>query len=828
MAIFPYRERNITPESADVLSEISQYSLSAKAMLTALGDYWTNYYRNLEPIAAASTGAVAALSKEYTRILDLVRSANILDIPLRQSEQFRLLVIKACDVQAVYADNGEIDYFFVPLDEVVDVRYLTGSLFESPVVLEKGVHFDVEQGKGIRLYVDVFGDRGVTGYTYEIGDDSDRGILLWACDIAFQSAVIYERFGRFMYRKAIDGEQYKWLVSALMRFYENAKSVESIQNVLNIMYGVPYTRYKDEVVTGIYYVDKELNRVLSQIEEPYICIETDRAKYYTYAFSEVLYKVGDVVPQFSLLANFNKVEDYITKPGWWEDCAFPDNLVSGASFLTADRQNELMDKVLKYNTVHIKLGVSFETYATYLAQVKQFFNIIESGFPVYLYPLVDTFFRAIFLDKWEISDELLKLRLALGMESVYPWGTSLKFDGEADYYMQPEPDHGKDFKCDERLFNGGEVYDRPAKHHCKEINILHFDGQQYNSAWKRDHGNDRELLRITNMATKLTEEYPWEDRVQRIAINYSGMILADGGKLFGDNQEQCGNEEMSMRAAYGLQDIMPKPAESCMNIHAAQKPLVDGCQEATFGGLLSYGGVHPCNHKVFSDSLKTVARQTASDSYPWDSSPNTFLVPVSYANVIRADGAHAFGESLPETRPETLNVNVRRELSDQVGSKDNFGETKLALSQSDNFGCLDAIFDGVLSYSGAADCDQKVSSDSLKTVTRHRIADAYPWESSPNTFLVPVSYANVIKADGCHVFGESLEQARPEALNINVRREWSDKMQTGEIFGKSKFNMKHADSFRGISFDGQTSYSEPALPNQFGYREEFSFVCVRR
>lgn len=101
MPIFPYREREVSPEAAKALSDINQYSLSAKAMLTALGDYWTNYYRNLEPIAAAATGAVTALSKEYTRILDLVRSSNILDIPLRQSEQFQLLVVHSGDMREV-------------------------------------------------------------------------------------------------------------------------------------------------------------------------------------------------------------------------------------------------------------------------------------------------------------------------------------------------------------------------------------------------------------------------------------------------------------------------------------------------------------------------------------------------------------------------------------------------------------------------------------------------------------------------------------------------------------------------------------------------------
>lgn len=586
MPIFPYREREVSPEAAKALSDINQYSLSAKAMLTALGDYWTNYYRNLEPIAAAATGAVTALSKEHTRILDLVRSANILDIPLRQSEQFQLLVVHSCDVREVLDSEGNTEHFFIPLADITDIRYLTSTLFESRVVLEKGIHFDIVQGQGIRLYVDIFNDRGITGYTYEVSDDSDRGILLWACDIAFTSSVIFERYGRFLYRKSQDGEQYKWLVSALMRFYESAKTVDSIQNVLNIMYGVPYTRYKDEIIKDVYYVDKDLNRTLSQIEDPYICIETDRACYYTYAFSEVLYKPGDIVPQFSLLANFNIVEDYIKKPGWWEDVAFPDKLVSGVSSLSAERQNELMDKVLKYNTVHIRLGVSFETYATYLAQVKQFFAIIESGFPVYLYPLVDTFFRAVFLDKWEISDELFKVKAALGLESAYPWGSSLKFNGEVNYYMQPDLNHGKDMECLPRLFDGRHVYAPPEKHFCQETNVLEFNGPKYDANWKLDHGNDREKLSITRLSCRHAENWPWTEAITRIPVNYSGRVVSDGSSLFGDVFCKFDNEECHFSLFQNFDD---SAAELSENFNLARTSVRE---ISTFFGENLFNGKH--------------------------------------------------------------------------------------------------------------------------------------------------------------------------------------------------------------------------------------------
>ena len=45
-----------------------------------------------------------------------------------------------------------------------------------------------------------------------------------------------------------------------MRFYANAKTTKSISDVLNIMYGVPYTRYRDETIVDCYYVNADLER----------------------------------------------------------------------------------------------------------------------------------------------------------------------------------------------------------------------------------------------------------------------------------------------------------------------------------------------------------------------------------------------------------------------------------------------------------------------------------------------------------------------------------------------------------------------------------------
>ena len=99
MAIIPYKAEGIFPDVATHLLEISDHSLQARSMLTALGDYWTAYYRDLVPVSLAASGSMAAVSKEYTRLLDLVRASNILDVPITDASQLELLVIDAADLR---------------------------------------------------------------------------------------------------------------------------------------------------------------------------------------------------------------------------------------------------------------------------------------------------------------------------------------------------------------------------------------------------------------------------------------------------------------------------------------------------------------------------------------------------------------------------------------------------------------------------------------------------------------------------------------------------------------------------------------------------------
>lgn len=405
MAIFQYKDHSFQPPFAPSLEALSQYSGQTKAVLSLLGDYWTAYYRDTLSLANANSGFITAASRQFNRLLRLARSSNILDIPPEQPVSFDLLVFRKPDVTNILNAHGDIESFFIPVSDITDISYLTVSLFESKVILINGKHYKIVPGEGIYFYVDIFSDPSISTYEYFMGDDAEKIVLLWGCSIALESRFIYERFGRFLYRKASDSHQYRWLIEALMRYYTSAKTPTNIQNIFDILYGMPYARYDGEIVESITYCNDDLTDWTDKDtvgEAPYIRIVTDKNTYYAWQHTVLSYKVGDRVPQFALLGSFNTVMDYINTPNWWLDksIAFPDKLIADeqSGKLTGAQKTELMDKILKYNTVYIRINVTFETYATYRALIKDLFKIIKSGFPVYLYPYVEINFDLAFAD----------------------------------------------------------------------------------------------------------------------------------------------------------------------------------------------------------------------------------------------------------------------------------------------------------------------------------------------------------------------------------------------------------------------------------------------
>ncbi|MGN1038206.1 MAG: hypothetical protein ACI4P0_02280, partial [Mailhella sp.] len=187
MALQTYTmQQNYLHELGAVFLEMSERTASMQSMLTALGDYWQNYYRSLPALKQAVSGFVSAVSTEYAKMLDFVLSADIIDIPDESRGQFDMLYFDMLDFipmvktagggfapftkngEAVHiyeAQSSEIDAIFVPFKDVKAIPYISTSLFESSVVLVEGVHYHVEEGEGIYFFVHIFSDTAIVPYT---------------------------------------------------------------------------------------------------------------------------------------------------------------------------------------------------------------------------------------------------------------------------------------------------------------------------------------------------------------------------------------------------------------------------------------------------------------------------------------------------------------------------------------------------------------------------------------------------------------------------------------------------------------------------------------
>lgn len=535
------------------LAGLKEYSGQTKAMLTALGDYWTAYYRDLEPLSHAATGSVVAVSAEYTRLLDYVLASNVLDVPIRTPLHADLLLFDEKDVLPVHDAAGNLDHYRVDGTGLADFSFLSSCLFESEVILERDRHFAVSVDGTLRLHVDLFNDPGIVPYVYRIPGATRRKILLWATDVALNGTLIYERFGRFLYRRARDSEQYKWLITALLHFYTNEKSARKIENVLNILYGVPYARYVGETVTALYHVDQALHPLANQAEAAFIAIETDKTTYYTYAFSRPRVEVGQTLTQFELLSSMHTVDDYLTDPGWWERAGFPDHLLADDSHtLTTEQKREVLGKILKYNLMYITLRVSHATWATYVSQIKEIQRIIGSGLPCYLTTLLNTVFRAAFADTVDVKDDLRILHALLGLITRYPWRNPYHYDGACAYNMLADPDHGSAGVENQADYDGEAAYDHHERHQPGVENVPPYDGaEDYLPEWRMRHGWEQDVLRILRCGLKSGDAWPWGEAVAPDRLRqpcYDGAFPMSGDLLFGPSLGALPEFSLSLRA----------------------------------------------------------------------------------------------------------------------------------------------------------------------------------------------------------------------------------------------------------------------------------------
>ena len=579
MAIIKNKSSGNLPGTAPYFEGLTKRALSTRALLTALGDFWTVYYSQTEVLAQALSGHATMVSKAYTRILDNVLNGSINTVRETKAEQFELCSIDISSLIAYDADGNitdnedEIDYYLYPVSDprIIECRFLCATLFESPVVLEEGVHYEIEAGRGFKFYVDLKNDTDISDYCYTIEDATDGSVtyLFWACDLALSSYVIYERYGVFLYKSAEDGQSYHQLVSALMKFYANAKTTDSLRMVIDTLYGIPYARWQNETVTYIGYADEELN-ISDILEEPiYRVVQTDKGTYYTYVFATPTIEVGQTVKQFAPFATLNDVYDYINYDKWWEDVALPSALISGAD-ISDSQKNSIFEKLLKFNTIYINITVTYQTFSQYHEIIKAVMSIVRSGIPVYVYPILEATLRDFFIDIVNPRDTSNNDGTTTGMDkmiatfdyrSQYSIATKT-YNGTVPYNMQALYDHGYGAERKVKTYNGKDaIYDAnpldSTKWHATAYyGVPMYDGTIPYSGYKDIEGNlnyvnrhssDREIFTITRVETRQGDTYDWEANALPLGENtmYNGKFIHNAERTYGDEIIGTTNEEMS-------------------------------------------------------------------------------------------------------------------------------------------------------------------------------------------------------------------------------------------------------------------------------------------
>ena len=296
-------------------------------------------------------GAVTPLlGEQYFNVLQQVLSSSIVDTPVNYTKQFELFAFNSSDAVYVYSDEADpstllyIEFNYAGLE---DVQFLSSGLFNSSVILDADNYFEVVDGT-IRFYIDIFQDATVlaNAYAYEtqqLPDSTIETVLLWASSITVTETYLYDRYGRYLYTKQVNSESYKAILTALQFFFTSTKSIKNIENVINILFNLPFSRTNGEVVESIETLDSSgqptedvldynANATADSPDEMkgfgwYQRVITTDNTYFVPLFADLVVAVGDTLEKYQLLCRLNRAYDYITDPDWSADAKFPFELV---------------------------------------------------------------------------------------------------------------------------------------------------------------------------------------------------------------------------------------------------------------------------------------------------------------------------------------------------------------------------------------------------------------------------------------------------------------------------------------------------------------------
>ena len=505
-----YQKPVYTVEGLSELSKFNEQTLTERNLFKALGTFWEDYYPDLDVLTQCATGALVLQSDEYQQLISLSLASRLLSLPLVHTLNFKLTLIREDLLTPVYDENEDLKYYKIGISGINDIKYIVSSLFEPDIILESGKDYEIVDGE-LRFYVDLFNDPEVFDSAYRSTDIGTSHIVLWFTDTVVETSWVYDRFGTFLYQKEPDSSSYKWLITSLLYFFVNTKSIKRIEAMINILFGAPFSYHQGEVVERIQSgvpASSFPDHPAGSAVDFYTRITTDRSVYYAPFFFTVLVTEGQRLGNYQLLARFSTVDDYTTDPEWFDGTIFPaylvesidypdaGNEITGQNVLYFDGENNyhgdneynanyisfedwkgnfsegtypafipyktdtglrgrlygLIDNILKYNLLYLKTRVSFDTYDFFLSIKDDFLEAIRTGMPVYINTLIDT---------------SLEVAEASSLESSDAYKTTVAQKEYPDLYFRKQ---GQIYYDRNYRFNGIKRYNTPNRSYS-DINI---------------------------------------------------------------------------------------------------------------------------------------------------------------------------------------------------------------------------------------------------------------------------------------------------------------------------------------------------------------------
>jgi hypothetical protein len=334
--------------NSDLIS-VQDQSYFGNSLLSILGSFWELQYKDTDTLHSLSGSVTPLLGEQYFSILHQVLSSSIVDTPVNYTKQFELFAFNSDDAEYVYSDTDPTELLYIEFQYsgLQGVQFLSSGLFNSPVILDACNYFEVVDGV-LRLYLDIFEDTIVrdNAYAYETQQLPDKTIIvvfLWASSVTVTETYLYDRYGRYLYTPENNSDSYLAVLTALQYFFTNTKTVKNIENVLNILFKLPFCRNGGETVVTIDTLNANGKVVEGAIDYDanaaadtqadihgigwYYRITTDRNIYFAPLYAELLVSVGDQLAPYQLISRLNRAYDYISSPDWYADVRFPFELV---------------------------------------------------------------------------------------------------------------------------------------------------------------------------------------------------------------------------------------------------------------------------------------------------------------------------------------------------------------------------------------------------------------------------------------------------------------------------------------------------------------------